>query len=89
MKRAAELTTSMLNPKSECPTTHDGYVKYWQLSNPQIKYDYIMFDEAQDANPVLLSVILKQKCQQIFVGDKFQSIYQFRGGVNAMDVIPH
>ncbi|MFA0393459.1 DUF87 domain-containing protein [Vibrio sp. 10N.222.54.A1] len=89
VKRATELTNSMLNPKSECPTTHDGYVKYWQLSNPKIKYDYIMFDEAQDANPVLLSVILKQKCQQIFVGDKYQSIYQFRGGVNAMDVIPH
>ena len=89
VKRATELTKAMLDPNSDCPTTHDGYVKSWQLSNPKIKYDYIMFDEAQDANPVLLSVILKQRCQQIFVGDKYQSIYQFRGGVNAMDVIPH
>jgi hypothetical protein len=89
VKRANELVSEMLNPNSECPSTHDGYVKCWQLSNPKINYDYIMFDEAQDANPVLLSVILKQRCQQIFVGDKYQQIYQFRGGVNAMDVIPH
>ncbi|CAH0543275.1 hypothetical protein VMF7928_04501 [Vibrio marisflavi CECT 7928] len=80
---------AMLNANSPCPSSHDAYVKYWQLNNPVINYDYIMFDEAQDANPVLLNVILKQSCQQIFVGDKYQSIYQFRGGLNAMDIIPH
>lgn len=89
VKHSAELSAAMINPYSECPCTHDSYVKHWQLTEPVIKYDYIMFDEAQDSNSVLLSVILKQSCQQIFVGDKFQSIYQFRGGVNAMDIIPY
>ena len=83
------LSGAMFDFTNNCPCSHDTYVKVWQLTNPKIIYDYIMFDEAQDANPVLLSVILKQSCQQIFVGDKFQSIYQFRGGVNAMDIIPH
>lgn len=68
----------MISPGGDCPTTHDAYVKNWQLSKPVLNYDYIMFDEAQDENPVLLHVILSQKCQKIFVGDKFQSIYQFR-----------
>lgn len=86
--RSNDLAKSMLDVKIDCPATHDTYVKFWQLSGPIIEYDYIMFDEAQDANPVLLSVILNQSCQKIFVGDKFQSIYQFRGGVNAMDIIP-
>lgn len=83
------LALEMLNPSSKCPSTHDAYLKAWQLSDPNIDYDYIMFDEAQDASPVLLSVILNQKCQKIFVGDRFQSIYQFRGSVNAMDIIPY
>ncbi|GAM71716.1 DNA helicase [Vibrio sp. JCM 19236] len=83
------LIKSMFNTNNDCPATHDCYLKLWQLSEPKIAYDYIMFDEAQDANPLLLSVILRQKCQQIFVGDKYQSIYQFRGGINAMDLIPY
>ncbi|MEZ9922382.1 UvrD-helicase domain-containing protein, partial [Vibrio breoganii] len=83
------LIKSMFKANNECPATHDCYLKLWQLSEPVIKYDYIMFDEAQDANPLLLSVILRQQCQQIFVGDKYQSIYQFRGGINAMDLIPY
>lgn len=72
-----------------CYCSHDGYVKYWQLSKPVIKnYDYIMFDETQDAPPVLVNVILSQKCQLVFVGDRFQNIYLFKSGLNAMDVVP-
>ena len=67
----------MLDQNSHYPCTHDTYMKAWQLSNPKFEYDYIMFDEAQDANPVLLSVMLKPKLQQILVGDELQSIYQF------------
>ena len=83
------IASQMVNMDGECPTTHDAYLKAWQLSNPQLNYDYVMFDEVQDASPVLLSVVLKQKCQQIFVGDRYQSIYQFRGSVNAMEIIPY
>ena len=89
IKVANDIALAMLDMDSEYPKTHDAYVKAWQLSEPQLNYDYIMFDEAQDASPVLLSVILKQSCQQIFVGDRYQSIYQFKGSVNAMDIIPY
>lgn len=82
------LLKAMFDTNNECFCTHDGYVKFWQLSKPEIKYDYIMFDESQDSAPVLLNVILSQKAQKIFVGDRHQSIYQFKGGVNAMDIIP-
>lgn len=88
IKACSNIANAMLDMNGNCPTTHDAYLKAWQLSEPTIDYDYIMFDEAQDASPVLLAVILKQTCQRIFVGDRFQSIYQFRGSVNAMDIIP-
>lgn len=84
------LLEAMFNTKedNQCYCTHDGYVKYWQLSKPVIKYDYVMFDETQDAPPVMINIIFSQKCQKIFVGDGYQNIYQFKGGVNAMNVLP-
>ncbi|EJS2611046.1 MULTISPECIES: helicase HerA domain-containing protein [Vibrio] len=82
------LLKSMFDTSNECYCSHDGYVKYWQLSKPVINYDYVMFDETQDAPPVLVNVIMSQKIQKIFVGDKYQNIYQFKGGVNAMTVVP-
>lgn len=66
---------------------HDGYLKLYQLSNPTIRTDVILFDEAQDSNPVTLAIVEAQKCRKVFVGDSRQSIYGFRGAVNAMDMI--
>lgn len=66
---------------------HDGYLKLFQLSNPTIRTDIILFDEAQDANPVTLAIVAAQTCGKVFVGDSRQSIYGFRGAVNAMDMI--
>ena len=63
-------------------------MKYWQLSNPKIACDYIMLDEFQYSSSVLLEVILRQNCQKIYVGDKYQSINQYRGCINAMDIVP-
>ncbi|EHA1082454.1 AAA family ATPase [Photobacterium damselae] len=74
---------------SDCPATHSAYLKKWQLSKPIINTDYIMYDEGQDANPVILSVILQQKCQKIICGDRYQSIYAFNNAVNAMDLVPY
>lgn len=72
------------------PIQHDTYLKMWQLSDPVIRgYDVILFDEAQDANPVILNIVTQQKHMQLYtVGDSFQSIYAFRGATNAMDIIP-
>lgn len=66
---------------------HDHYLKYWSLLNPIIRADYILFDEAQDADPIMLSILSKQKTQIIYVGDKHQQIYGFRGAINAMSNI--
>lgn len=70
--------------------THDGYLKQVSLASPKLPYDIIVVDEAQDVTPALLQWILRQQhAQQVYVGDPFQAIYQFRGAINAMDNIPH
>jgi len=67
---------------------HDGYLKLYQLSSPKLYgYDTVLFDEAQDANPTILDVVLNQSCGKVFVGDTHQNIYSFRGSVDAMSMI--
>lgn len=70
--------------KGEIDVTHDFYLKKFQLSNPQLNYDYIMFDEAQDASAVMLDIFLKQKGTKVIVGDIHQQIYSWRFAVNAL-----
>jgi F-box protein 18 (helicase) len=65
----------------------DGYLKLYQLSRPRLPFDDILFDEAQDANPCTLDIVESQDASQVYVGDEYQSIYQFRGAVNAMQMI--
>lgn len=64
---------------------HDHYLKLWQLSEPTLRADYVLLDEAQDANPVVASVVERQShLQRILVGDRSQAIYGWRGAVDAM-----
>jgi superfamily I DNA/RNA helicase len=66
--------------------THDIYLKLFHLSNPKINASVILFDEAQDANPVIAAIIkLQTHAQVIAVGDENQAIYGFTGAVNALD----
>lgn len=66
--------------------THDTYLKIWALSKPQLPYDAVILDEAQDTNPVTASVLEAQrKAQLLIIGDRHQSIYAFRGSTNAME----
>lgn len=67
------------------PFRHDHYLKLWQLSRPRIETDYIMFDEAQDADPVMAAVVGAQDCQVVYVGDAQQAIYEWRGAINALE----
>jgi len=65
----------------------DHILKVWQLSNPVLDYDYILFDEAQDANATLSHVLLAQHAhgtQLVVVGDQNQAIYGFTGSLDAM-----
>ena len=63
---------------------HDAYLKLWALSNPTIRGDYIMLDEAQDANPCIEGVVKRQNAQVIMVGDSAQQIYAWRGAQDAL-----
>jgi ATP-dependent exoDNAse (exonuclease V) beta subunit len=80
-QRAWEL---LCDPEAPYPVSHDLYLKLYQLSRPQLPYDVILFDEAQDANPAMLGILLPQAAQRIFVGDPHQQIHAWRGAVNAM-----
>ncbi|HBD39803.1 MAG TPA: DNA helicase, partial [Cupriavidus sp.] len=81
------LWSEYLDPAAPSAIGHDTYVKLWQLSRPRIGADFILFDEAQDADGLMLSVLRAQQCQVIYVGDPYQQIYEWRGAVNAMDHI--
>lgn len=84
---ASALWIEMLSRKSSIPITHDFYLKLWALSNPSLPADFIIFDEAQDANPVMVDLILSQPCQKVFAGDPFQQIYSWRGAINALQTL--
>lgn len=76
------------NSSSDLPITPSIYLKIWALKNPKINVDYILIDEAQDQNPVVIDLLSKQKhLQQIWVGDRYQQIYGFRGAKNALDIV--
>lgn len=65
--------------------THDHYLKMWQLSRPRLPADYVLLDEAQDANPVVRAIFESQhQAQQVAVGDSCQQIYGWRGAVDAL-----
>lgn len=72
------------------PFKHSHYLKLWQLDpNAKVWADYILFDEAQDASPVLIDVIARQThAQVVWVGDSNQAIYEFTGAVNALQNVP-
>lgn len=63
---------------------HDVYLKLWALSKPKIKTDFILFDESQDADPLMTGILREQEAQIIYVGDPYQQIYGWRGAVNVM-----
>ncbi|MGM0579642.1 MAG: UvrD-helicase domain-containing protein [Bacteroidota bacterium] len=73
--------------KGEIAITHDFYLKKFQLQNPQLNYDYILFDEGQDASPTMLDVFLNQKATKVIVGDTHQQIYSWRYAVNSLEMV--
>jgi superfamily I DNA/RNA helicase len=81
---AAHLWDKMLDPASKAPLGHDGYLKLWSLSKPNLNYDFLLLDEAQDTNEAVLSVLRLQDSHLTLVGDRHQQIYEWRGAINAM-----
>ena len=74
--------------ESSLPFTHDCYLKNLEMSGGMgAEYEYILVDEAQDLNPILLSLVRKSGRPVIMVGDRKQSIYAFRGSIDAMSEV--
>ena len=84
LPKAARLWADMTAPAGSAAVGHETYLKLWGLSEPSLPGNYILFDEAQDASPVIAAVVLAQACQLVFVGDQNQAIFGFTGAVDAM-----
>lgn len=74
----------------EIEITHSCYLKEFEMMlksgfSLNLEVDYILLDEAQDTNPVTLSIFAHLGGRKIVVGDKHQQIYGFRDSLNAMD----
>jgi len=78
-----------INPEGKLSigNNHNVYLKLWALSEPVINKDFVLFDEAQDADPIIIGVLLKQSCPVIYVGDSHQQIYEWRGALNTMQAL--
>lgn len=85
---ARKLWADLCNPNGKLWFEHDHYLKMWSLDDPILRADYVMLDEAQDADPVIAYVVGRQRtetgAQLIYVGDQSQAIYGWRGAVDAM-----
>ncbi len=73
--------------KGDIDITHDFYLKKFQLSMPVLNYDYILFDEGQDASAAMLDIFLRQKAAKVIVGDTHQQIYSWRYAVNSLEKV--
>lgn len=71
--------------KGEIPIIHDFYLKKFQLLNPKLPYDYILFDEGQDASAAMLAIFLQQPAIKVIVGDTNQQIYSWRYAINSLE----
>lgn len=90
LKVAGSLWAERVNLYSPVLLTHDTYLKMYQLSKPELDYDVIFLDEAQDTSDCVIDIVMGQTdhAQVVCVGDSFQAIYGWRGAVNALAKIP-
>jgi hypothetical protein len=84
---AQRMWTDLQNPeRGRVKFKHDHYLKMWALTEPVIRQDFLLLDEAQDTNPVVERVFTAQRdhAQLIMVGDSAQAIYGWRGARDVM-----
>jgi hypothetical protein len=82
---AQRMWDDITSPHGQMRFTHDHYLKMWALTDPRLPYSRIMLDEAQDADPLIASIVQSQPGQKIMVGDSAQAIYGWRGAIDAME----
>lgn len=86
-EKMVEYTKSVFNKMAakEMNITHNFYLKLYQLKKYQLRFDYVLLDEAQDANDVILDIIANQThAKKVIVGDHFQQIYKWNGSIDAL-----
>jgi len=87
---AERMWSLMLDENNSVPAPHDAYLKGFALSQPDLssRFDVILLDEAQDANPLLAGLVAQQAAcgvRVVVCGDGHQQLYRFRGSVDALD----
>lgn len=90
-RQANILWADMCNPNGRCRIPHDGYLKNFVLGRPRLGFDRVIFEEAQDGNPLMNALVRQQVeygAKLLILGDEHQSIYQFRGAYNAFGDLP-
>jgi hypothetical protein len=66
-----------------------AYINRWFKDFIDNTFHLIMIDETQDFDMIMLKMLLNDtKIPKIFVGDPKQSIYDFRGCINAFNYLP-
>lgn len=64
-------------------------MQHWFKEKLDKMYDLIMIDETQDFDMMMLKMLLDDtSLPKIFVGDPKQSIYEWRGCINAFNFLP-
>lgn len=83
---ARQAWSDLVDPEGVLSFFHDVYLKLWQLSEPRLPVDVVLFDEAQDANPAIADVVDRQRdhAQVVLVGDSNQQLFGWRGAIDAM-----
>ena len=80
-RRVWDVLKNPLRPS--VPLSHELYLKLWCLSFSCLEgYRCVLLDEAQDANPAVLSVLQQRQeegGQVVLVGDPNQALYRFQG----------
>ena len=64
-------------------------IESWSSKYINNVYDMILIDEAQDFDSIMMSILQNDTTiPKIYVGDPMQSIYKWRGSINAFKRIP-
>lgn len=76
----------MSRTESDFLSTHDAYLKLFQHYGPDLsKHRYtILFDEAQDVNPVASAFVLSQPCCIVLIGDRYQQLCRLQVADNTL-----
>ncbi|MPS81723.1 MAG: ATP-dependent helicase [Achromobacter sp.] len=90
-EKANALWQDMCNLAGRCRIPHDGYLKRFILARPNLGFDRLIFEEAQDGNPLMAALVRQQLeygAKLLIIGDPHQSIYKFRGAYNIFQDLP-